>query len=490
MVLQGVIMIEKLNVLLSSKTVDIAEYKNYYELVNRVCYYDEPNLNGVKLLCDDNALEKAQTLVGMPVYAKYCVNADGEPTFRGHEAYIDEDGDVAFDTVPIGVHMSAEIKNDDVLIGDEIKNLPCLFSKQKIWKRNKNVCAAMLRLYELGELHNSWEISSMSYSYKDGIKTIEDYIFEGNCFLGSEYADPAYGKSAKIISLSSLKDNELMVAEALSKDILESSDKQIKGKEDETLKNKNADSVIDETMKEDSVEAVIENAETDTKNVEESKDVSSLTEYDLRDRITKAIREKIGKWAWICYHFPIDKTVWVEVDGRESELDYVLFTYEVNESEEIILSDPTDVKLSVSISEINQTLSERNEALISANETIENLNSEISALREIESKYNEMISEKAEMEKSQKVEELRNYVESSNQFTKEELESDEINNLISELKETELKNMIADRLVSSMKKPNKKVETSETKIETAKADIVNLEEPVDKKSIMKDFLNK
>lgn len=450
---------EKLNVLLASKTVNIAEYKNYYELIDRVCYYDEHNLNGVRLPYNDSTLEKAQTLVGMPVYAKYCVNAEGEPTFRGHEAYIDEDGEIAFDTIPIGVHMSVEIKNDNVDIGGEIKNLPCLFSSLKIWKRNKNVCAAMLRLYELGELHNSWEISSLAYSYKDGIKTLDDYIFDGNCLLGSEYAYPAYGESAKIVLLSSLKNEELMVAEALSKDILESSDKNIHGKEDKNLDKENTE-------------------------------VSALTERDLRLKIQTEIENKlVDKWAWICYHFPIDRTVWVEVEGRESELDYVLFTYDVGESGDITLSEPTNVKLSVSVSEINNTFSERNEALVSANKTIEELNTEISELKTIEAKYNEILSEKAEMEKSQKIEQLKNYVTSSNQFTKEEIESEEIKTMISELKETELKNMIADRVVSCLKKKNEKIEISEKKAESVRVELVNSEDPKDKKSIMKDFLH-
>lgn len=459
LVVQGVIQMEKLNVLLASKTVNIAEYKNYYELIDRVCYYDEHNLNGVRLPYNDSTLEKAQTLVGMPVYAKYCVNAEGEPTFRGHEAYIDEDGEIAFDTIPIGVHMSVEIKNDNVDIGGEIKNLPCLFSSLKIWKRNKNVCAAMLRLYELGELHNSWEISSLAYSYKDGIKTLDDYIFDGNCLLGSEYAYPAYGESAKIVLLSSLKNEELMVAEALSKDILESSDKNIHGKEDKNLDKENTE-------------------------------VSALTERDLRLKIQTEIENKlVDKWAWICYHFPIDRTVWVEVEGRESELDYVLFTYDVGESGDITLSEPTNVKLSVSVSEINNTFSERNEALVSANKTIEELNTEISELKTIEAKYNEILSEKAEMEKSQKIEQLKNYVTSSNQFTKEEIESEEIKTMISELKETELKNMIADRVVSCLKKKNEKIEISEKKAESVRVELVNSEDPKDKKSIMKDFLH-
>ena len=52
-----------MHISLSSESVDLAEYKSYIELTNRVCYYDEPNGNSVRLLNDEAALSKAGTLV-------------------------------------------------------------------------------------------------------------------------------------------------------------------------------------------------------------------------------------------------------------------------------------------------------------------------------------------------------------------------------------------------------------------------------------------
>ena len=34
---------------LASKTIDISEHENYIELTNRLCYYDDKNLNNVML---------------------------------------------------------------------------------------------------------------------------------------------------------------------------------------------------------------------------------------------------------------------------------------------------------------------------------------------------------------------------------------------------------------------------------------------------------
>ena len=67
------------NILVSAKTVELAEHADYLELVNRVCFYDAPNHNSVELDYDDSSLEKAETLVHMPVVAKYCVDKGGNP---------------------------------------------------------------------------------------------------------------------------------------------------------------------------------------------------------------------------------------------------------------------------------------------------------------------------------------------------------------------------------------------------------------------------
>ena len=143
---------------------------------------------------------------------------------------MDADGELFFDTTPIGVHTAVEIKDDTVDVNGKLETLPCLFATQKIWKRNKNAVAAIKRLFAEGKLHNSWEIASYEYSFADGVKTITGYEFEGNTFLGYEFADPAYGKDAKVVSLS--QTDELMVAEALSRDLID----QKSSKEDETLK--------------------------------------------------------------------------------------------------------------------------------------------------------------------------------------------------------------------------------------------------------------
>ena len=208
-----------MNIFLSTKTIDIAEYDNFMILEQRLCYYDDKNLNNVMLPYADDpekAEKIAQTLVNMPVQARY-KKINGKDDLGGHEMYTDKDGNVQFDTMSIGVHTEAYIKEDEVTtVSGETKTLPCLFAKARLWTRYPNTIAAIKRLYESdGGLNSSWEISTKEYTYANGVKTLTDYEFIANTCLGS-LVTPAYAKTANAISLS---EEELMVAEALSQDL-------------------------------------------------------------------------------------------------------------------------------------------------------------------------------------------------------------------------------------------------------------------------------
>ncbi len=67
---------------ITGQVIDIAEHTSYLELTSRVCFYDEPNLNNDMLPSDETTLERANSLVNMPVQAKYRLSPSGEPTFQ------------------------------------------------------------------------------------------------------------------------------------------------------------------------------------------------------------------------------------------------------------------------------------------------------------------------------------------------------------------------------------------------------------------------
>lgn len=453
---------------LTSSTIELSEDEEnsqFLTLVNRICYYDEPNLNSV-LLPSDTAEECAQSLIDMPVYAKCRTNADGEPTFGSHEVALDADGELFFDTTPIGVHTAVEIKDDTVDVNGKLETLPCLFATQKIWKRNKNAVAAIKRLFAEGKLHNSWEIASYEYSFADGVKTITGYEFEGNTFLGYEFADPAYGKDAKVVSLS--QTDELMVAEALSRDLID----QKSSKEDETLKkNKTSaqvepqvDPQVDPQATEPTVEPAqvapveptVEPAQTEPQNIEPAQAepaepqpeepqgepvVASLTDWDIQRKIDEGARDLIDGWYWVAYLFPEEHKALLRVEGGD-ELSYMQVSYVVNDDDTVTVSDPVDVKLSVSVSEINSKVAELTDTIASLNQKVNDLTAEVETL----TPYREA-AQKAEHDAAEA--KLRAYAENSKQFTEEELQSEEMTKIFSELDESVLKMMIADRVVSA-----------------------------------------
>lgn len=499
------------------EVINIAEHTTYLELTSRVCYYDEPNLNNDMLPYDDTTEEKAKTLVNMPVQAKYKVSPTGEPTFSGHEMVKKKDGTVDFKTSSIGTHTEVYIENDNVDVNGTIKNLPCLFAKYRIWKRYKNVVAAVQRLFDLGKLYSSWEINTYQYVYDRGIRKVTDYEFLANCLLGYEYAYPSYGTSANAISMAEMNNDnpQLMIAEALSQDLIEEND----NKEENTeMAKKNEPSVAEDVTKvstptdtdtttatenTNSVEQKEDTAEVDNKDT--VTDSAQLTTYDLRKKITDACRAKIDKYCWVSYMFPNEKEVWCEYEGAETELDYAKFTYEVGEGDVITVSDPEYVKLTVSVAEINSKVTSlekeietakaeldiKNDAITKASEKIQELNVQISELTPYKEQVEAAEQKRIEAEIAEDKERLKAKMLKGNLFTEAEIAEKNIADLIEARNESAINSLIADKFVASFdnKGNSGEPEVSEkVETETATASLETDEDTTDARSFMRSIL--
>lgn len=306
---------------LASKTIDISEHENYIELTNRLCYYDAENLNHVMLPyknVEEDALRMSQTLVNMPIQAKY-KKINDKDDLGGHEMTVTSDGDVVFLTESIGTHTSAWISEPEevVTVSGEIKKLPCLYATARVWKRNPNVVSAIKRLYKSKNgLNSSWEISTNSYEYLHGTKKLTDYEFIGNTFLGSNVV-PAYKGTSKTISMTSeLSEQELIIAEALSQDIMsdESLNKENQAKEEkmaEEIKKdaKSVDSVVVEpetpdaekptdSDKENEINPVIPTVESDpeqTSDQESDPDASDTSACEPQHKIAEGKNDNDDK---------------------------------------------------------------------------------------------------------------------------------------------------------------------------------------------------
>lgn len=446
------------------EVIDVSEHKTYLELTNRICYYNEPNLNNDMLPYDDTALEKAQTLLNMPVQGKYKVNEKGEPTFSGHELVKKKDGTIELKTNSIGTHINVWIEDDEVEINGTIKKLPCLFATYRIWRRYPNVVSAVKRLFSEGKLFSSWEIETYQYTYKMGIKEITDYAFLGNCLLGYEYAAPSYGKNAAALSLSQTKDYQVLIAEALSQDMANQNHELYQETEDMIL-DKNIRNTTNKSSTD--VKDAINTITSSTQQIEGSipnTDTAQLTSADLRNNIEQACTNKIDTWCAIHFWFPNENEVWCNYGNRKTELDYVKFTYEVSADDKVIVSEPEYVTLTVSVSQVNQTIAEltnkiesiqsdldaKNNVIIKAGKTIQELQTQVAELEPYKEKVKEAEQKEIEAQIVAEKAKLKEKLLKGNLFTEEEIESPEIATLIESRNESAINAIIADKFIASI----------------------------------------
>lgn len=480
------------------------------------------NKNGVALNRDgiENWLS---TLKNKPLVGKIKMRIDGTYDFSGHNMKVvekvDEDGNkyktAEFDTDAFGSFFDISIET--------INNIEYIVASCEIWKRFSRACEIIIKRIQEGTLHTSWEIAveKSHQGIVDGLMTkiIDVGRFFGHCLLAKDVS-PAYDSSGLLEIASTNYDVDLEFAEALSQDIMSQGlDIKNEAKEENNLQNVIETNVAEEETVVETPVAETEEKPTETSEVTEEKEtvesseeeteptvetpdteVSALTEWDLRKKIREACRAKLDKWCYIAFHFPVEKEVWLEVDGRESELDFVRMTYEV-ENDVVTVSEPEDVKLCVTVKDINTTISEyektiaeKDELIVKASSEITELKAQNTELSQYKEKFTQIEQEKAEAELAQKKEELIASVCKSGQITREEIESsEELKGYVDTLDKKSLMSIVGERLTASMNdKSEKEIETSETKEDIHVSSNLNNEddEVVDYSSVMRNFLRK
>lgn len=495
------------NIVFYSDQVYLSENSNPDSYIAKfiICDFGR-NKNGVAL--DRNTIENwMSTLKNKPLVGKIKMRYDGEYDFTGHNVRevekVDENGnkyrEVEFDTEAFGTFFDVAIET--------INDKEYIVASCEIWKRFTKACEIIVNRIQEGSLSTSWEISveKSTQGIIDGLMTkiIQAGRFIGHCLLGKNVS-PAYDSSGLLEIASTNYDMEF--AEALSQDILSQGlDIKNEAKEENNLQSNIETQVAEENVEETVVETpVAETTESSTETeVTENKDeteVSQLTEYDLRKKICEACRAKLDKWCWISFHFPVEKEVWLEVDGRESELDFVRMTYTV-ENDTITVSDPEEVKLTVSIADVNTKIAEleaevstKDEAIIKSGEEIARLKTEISELSPFKEKFEKAEQERIENELKEKKETIISSITKSGLITREEIEaSEELKGYVENLDEKSLKAVLADRYIASLSENNTEVSETKTEVETetASTNLDGLEdEQLDVKSIMKNYFGK
>ena len=506
----------------ASQVIELSEHPSYIELVDRVCYYDASNANGVQLDYDEDSLEKAKSLIDMPVVAFYLSDKDGKPSLGGHAVTRTKDG-IKFGTSAIGVHTDVWIDDAEVELTSGITvTKKCLFSSMKIWNRYENMVSAVKRLYDENRLYNSWEISVSSYKYENNTKKLIDYEFIGNALLGE--AIPAYGSASKVLTMASIDDEDpcLLVAEALSADLIsgdsastinqlgndtsrkeglsmdvneniavETSEEEVKeetvevvkteetaeANAEETVNNEvtevSEDDPVEESTTEETVE--VESSEGSVDNEQAEEEIAMNTDRDIRRMIRIALNEmKNEEYMDVAFVFPEDKIILVQ-NWNMKELEYVQYSYRID-GDKVVLDNEKKVELTISPLQINSELEKKNSVIAEANERIVALESQVAELNKIKEEYDKIKAERAESEHAEAVNKLREYVVKSGRFTEEEIASENIQKAINDLNESWLKAEIADRLVASLADTTKNCEVSEVKEPKATISVVLGEE--------------
>lgn len=515
------------HIILESRPISIASYSNYKEAIFLISVLDEPDSYG-RIIPKESGEKYCDTIIGYPVVAKLEKNIFGQPIdFGGHELIVKKAKDGKkksyFNTVPIGSVIDSWCEEREV---DGYEGTPeCILIKTKLWtSRFPEYFKVFDKLWDDGNISSSWELTATEVVTKGVNKIYKVFEFIGNCILGSN-RNPAV-PGAGVIEYAEMDDLEEQLSSALLADISNTdiaNYEDIEEKEDinlaektkkdvsveDTEKEKETPNSVDETEKnkkktscaEDTSETK-ETAESDVEpeNNPEEPETASLTDRDLFRKINKACEDAIKFWGYISYWFPEEHTVWFKSDDAPTQLDYKLFTYTV-ENDEVTVSEPQDVKLTVSVSDVNTVLAEKDEkietlaaeleikdkAVISAGEKIGKLNVQISELQPYKEQVEKAEQEKIEAEIAEEKESLKKNLLKGGLFTEEEIAKAEIAELIEARDKTAINSLIAEKYIASFDKEETDVADKEEIVPaTASLETNDVNEsPV---TFMRDFL--
>jgi hypothetical protein len=431
------------------------------------------------------------TLKDAPLVGKIKAKSNGEIDFTSHNATvvtrIDEHGqeyqDIEFNSDAFGTFTDVNI--------EEIDGVESIVANCKVWKRFYDASQLIQKRIKAGTLSTSWEISVEDSDKKivsgEMIKVINKGRFIGHALL-SATIPPAYPRSKVLEVASSEEDQEL--CSAILQDILTLNQKS-QGNEVQSM-NEN-ENVIDNTEQKPADSPIVEQAE-DTPPVveqpaeptlEEKPVVAELTMRDLRRRIEDALYAFTERYLDVVFIFTELHTGWAHACD-ENETDMYEFSYAV-ENEEVTVTSNNAVKLLVSPRELNASLSERDTTIVNLNTKINELSATVASLSPFKSAFEKAEADRIKAEHEAAESTLRQFVEDSGMFAKEEIESKEISALISDLKTSEIDAIISKRVVAKNAK-QRKPETASVKSQPKEK--LDIDSPtVDSYTILKNHIH-
>ena len=405
-------------ILLSSKPVEISEYKDYKLATFLISVLDEYDLSG-RMIPRSVAEKCGETIIGAPILAKLIYDPfTGKPCdFGGHETYwtVDDDGRdvIKFGTEPIGGVTKQWIESRKIEGFDTPKE--CLMIQAKIWvSRFPEYAKVLDKLLEEGKVSSSWELTVHDEEWTSAGRILRDITFIGNCIIGVYPAVPQAG----ITEYASVKDNhdELSLAVALSKDMAAIARDENDQKGKEPMDNQ----MTPETNTAEST-APVENPSTaeSTTTVENppvAQDPVPTLSYEIKDNQ-------------------------VSVSGCEDE-HVIAMIGDVNNA----------------FSSLADQLAKANDALEKANSLVNDLNAEIASLKPFKEEHDRAEAEKAAAELQAKRDAVRDMFIRSERVSEDELGTESFRKIIEDADMAAAKSIVADRFMASM--PERGIETA------------------------------
>lgn len=277
----------------------------------QACHIDE-NING------SNIKESVMT-AALPSFSNrpilgYIHEVDGKPEFYGHNMHLDEDGNVIYDEIPVGVIPES---CDAKLVYDEEKDKTYVEVKGYIFEEYSKAAEILEREQECS-VSVELSIRELSYDAKKKYLDIEDFFFSGVTILGKdedgEVVRPGMsGSNIKLTDFSrennsmfSENDKLVEVLEKLNATLSNFQIDDNQGKEDKTdVELENFEEVIEEVTEttEEVVEEVTEEvAEESTEEVTVTEEMSEETteetpevvvEEEVSEEATEQFEEKL-----------------------------------------------------------------------------------------------------------------------------------------------------------------------------------------------------
>jgi len=187
------------------------------EVYLQACHIDE-NING-------SNIKKSVMTAALPSFSNrpilgYIHEVDGKPEFYGHNMHVDDEGNVVYDEVPIGVIPES---CDAKLVYDKDKNKTYVEVKGYIFEEYSKASEILEREQECF-VSVELSIRELSYDAKNKYLDIEDFFFSGVTILGKndegEIVRPGMsGSNIKLADFS--KENNSMFSETNNEKLLE-----------------------------------------------------------------------------------------------------------------------------------------------------------------------------------------------------------------------------------------------------------------------------